>query len=231
MIMRATFRAELDALMIDLARMARLAARMMTNASIALHQTDLALVDLVIADGDQMNAMHDDAERRCIRLLALRAPVAGDLRVVVAALRAVGHLRRMGNLARHIAHIARFKRPNPMIAGEVRPVLARMSLLTSQLAEDAAVAIEHRDPLSGCRLAVADDEVDTLRRHLFDILFAEDWSHGVERAVDAALIGRYYERFGDHAVAIAQQVCYLATGRMPEATTSRTTGGSTPYPL
>jgi phosphate transport system protein len=189
---------------------------MMTNAAIALHQSDAALAGVVIAKRDQMNVMHDDTEQRCITLLAQRAPVAGDLRVVVAALRAVGHLKRMANLARHIATIARLKHPNPMIAGEVRPVLARMSLLASQFAEDAATAIEHRDPGSGGGLAEADHEVDALRRHLFGILFAEDWSHGVEQAVDAALIGRYYERFADHAVAIAAEVCGLATGRISE---------------
>jgi phosphate transport system protein len=210
--MRTTFHAELNELMTDLARMARLAAQMMINASIALHQIDLARAALVIADRDQMNAMHDDMERRCISLLALQAPVAGDLRVVVAVLRAVGHVKRMGNLARHVAIVAQLKHPNPMISGRVRPVLARMGLLASQLAEDVATAIERQDPLSGCRLAAADDEVDSLLRHLFDILFAVDWPHSVEQAVDAALIGRYYERFGDHAVAIAQQVSYMATG-------------------
>ncbi|MGB6161053.1 MAG: phosphate signaling complex protein PhoU [Pseudonocardiaceae bacterium] len=210
--MRTTFHAELSELMTDLARMVRLAAQMMINASIALHQIDLARAALVIADRDQMNAMHDDMERRCISLLALQAPVAGDLRVVVAVLRAVGHVKRMGNLARHVAIVAQLKHPNPMISGRVRPVLARMGLLASQLAEDVATAIERQDPLSGCRLAAADDEIDSLLRHLFDILFAVDWPHGVEQAVDAALIGRYYERFGDHAVAIAQQVSYMATG-------------------
>ena len=228
--MRTTFHAELDELTTELAGMARLAAQMMTNASIALHQTDLALAGVVIADGEQMNARQNDTERRCITLLALQAPVAGDLRVVIAALHASGHLKRMGNLARHIAVIARLKNPNPMIANEVRPVLARMGLLASQLAEDAATAIEHQDPLSGCRLAVSDDEVDALRRHLFCILFADDWPHGVERAVDAALIGRYYERFSDHAVSIARQVCYMATGRMHEPTASWTASDAAPCP-
>ncbi len=218
--MRVAFRSELNELGADIARMARLAGQMMTNASIALHQIDLPLAGLVIAECDQMNAMRGDMERRCISLLALQAPVAGDLRVVVATLHSLDHLSRMGNLARHIAIIARFKHPNPMISGKVRPVLARMSLLVSQLADDAAAAVEYQDPLSACRLAVADDEVDALLRHLLGILFAEDWSDGVERAVDAALIGRYYERFGDHAVAIAKQVCYLATGLL-----------STPDPL
>jgi phosphate transport system protein len=214
--MRATFHAGLDELMSDLVRMVRLTGQMMTNASIALHQTDLALAGLVIAQREQITAMYDVMERRCVSLLALQAPVAGDLRVVVAALHALGHVQRMGDLARHVAVIARIKRPNPMASGQVRPVLARMSLLTSQFAADAATAIEHQDPLSGCRLAVADNEVDALLRHLFGILFAEDWSHGVEQAVDAALIGRYYERFADHAVAIARGVCYRVTGEITE---------------
>lgn len=226
--MRATFHAELDELMTELARMAWLVGQMMTNASIALHQADLALAGVVIANRDQMNGMIDDTERRCIALLALQAPVAGDLRVVIAALRAVGHVKRMDSLARHIAIVVRLNHPNPMVCGKVRPVLARMSLLASQLAEDAATAIEHRDPLSGCRLAVADDEVDALLRHLFAILFAEDWSHGVEQAVNAALIGRYYERFADHAVAIAQQSCYVITGRIPEPTALGRTRGPSP---
>ena len=213
--MSGTFHAQLDELIIDLVRMTRLASAMMTNAAIALHQADAPLADLVIAKRDQMNAMHDDAEQRCIALLAQRPPDVGDARAVVAVLRAIGHLKRMGNLARHIALIARFKNPNPMIAGEVRPVLARMSLLASQFAEDAAGAIERRDCVSASQLAEADDEVNALRRHLFSILFAEDWSHGVEQAVDAALVGRYYERFADHAVAIAAEARYLAHCRLP----------------
>jgi phosphate transport system protein len=214
--MRATFHVQLDELVIDLVRMTRLAGQMMTNAAIALHQGDVALAEVVIAKRDQMNAMHDDTEQRCIILLARRPPVAGDLRAVVAALRAVGHLKRMGNLARHIALIAQLKHPNPMTAAEVRPVLARMSLLASQFAEDAALVIERQEFGSESQLAEADHEVDSLRRHLFGILFAEDWPHGVEQAVDAALIGRYYERFADHAVAVAAEARYLPTRRIYE---------------
>lgn len=213
--MRESFQAELRRLIIDLVRMARLAGEMMTSASTALHQADLALAELVISRDDEMNALHDDMEQRCVSLLALQAPVAADLRVVVAAMHAVGDLERMGNLAQHIAKLARLKHPHLTIPGNVRPVFARMSLLACRLAEDAATAIEQQDPLSGDRLAEADDEVDALRRQLFRILFAENWSHGVEPAVDAALVGRYYERFADHAVAIARQVGYLATGELP----------------
>ena len=222
--MRAAFHAGLDELMRDLVKVVRLTGQMMTNASIALHQTDLALAALVIAEHGQIKANYDVMERRCVSLLALQAPVAGDLRVVVAALHALGHVQRMADLARHVAVVASTKNPNPMASGKVRPVLARMSLLASQLAADAATAIEYQDPLSGCRLAVADDEVDALLRHLFGILFAEDWSHGVEQAVDTALVGRYYERFGDHAVSIARGVCYRVTGDISEVNAMRAVG-------
>jgi phosphate transport system protein len=213
--MCATFHAQLDELIIDLVRMTRLAGQMMTNAAIALHQADVPLTTVVMANRDQMNAMHDDTEQGCIALLVQQAPDTDDARAVVAILRAVRHLKRMGNLARHVAVIARLKHPNPMMAAEVRPVLARMSLLASQFAEDAAATIERHDRVSASQLAEADHEVNSLRRHLFSILFAADWSHGVEQAVDAALIGRYYERFADHAVAVASEARYLTSCRLP----------------
>ncbi|MGH3538540.1 MAG: phosphate signaling complex protein PhoU [Pseudonocardiaceae bacterium] len=210
--MRETFRAELGTLTDDLARAARLAGQMMTNASTALSQADLGLAELVISQEGDIKALCDDMDQRCVKLLVLQAPVATDLRMVVAAMHAVGDVQRMCNLAQHIAKIARMKHPAVPIPDEVRPVFARMGVLATSLAQDAAAAIENQDPLSAHRLAQADDEVDALRRRIFRILFSEDWSHGVEPAVDAALIGRYYERFADHAVAIARQVSFLVTG-------------------
>ena len=213
--MRETFHAELDALIDDLARSARLAAQLMANASTALHHADLRLAEQVISGETEMISLCFDMDQRCLKLLALQAPVATDLRVVVAAMHAVRDVERMGNLAQHIAKIARMKHLAAPLPPDVRPVFTRMGVLATNLAEDAADAIERRVPLSGERLAQADDEVDALRRQIFQILFAIDWAHGVEPAVDAALIGRYYERFADHAVAIARQVSFLVTGLPP----------------
>jgi phosphate transport system protein len=215
-VMRAALHAELNGLIANLARIVRLASSMINDASIALHQGDLALAERVIAERDDLQTVLDCIEQRCVTVLALQAPVARDLRVVVTALHAVGHVNRMAILARHIAIITRLGHPNAMNSAKVRPLLARMSLLVSQLAEDAATGIEYQDPLCCDRLALADGEVDALHRRLCGILFAEDWSHGVEQAVNTALIGRYYERFADHAVAIARQVHYLTTGRVPQ---------------
>ena len=229
-VMRTTFDTELGELITDLANMIRLTGQMMTNAAIALHQADLVLAGVVIAKCDQMTASLDNMEQRCVVLLARQAAVAADLRAVVAAVHVLSHVKRMADLARHIAIVPRLKHPNPMISSPVRPVLARMSLLASQLAEDAATTIEYRDPLSGDRLAEADEEVDTLRRHLFGILFADDWSHGVEPAVDAALISRYYERFADYAVAIARQVGCLAIDGIAEPDTLGRRSAASPSP-
>ncbi|MDQ3826569.1 MAG: phosphate signaling complex protein PhoU [Actinomycetota bacterium] len=214
--MRESFHAELDSLIRDLARAARMAGQMMANASTSLSQADLALAELVLSSESEMKMLCDDMDQRCVKLLVLQAPVATDLRVVVAAMHAVGDVERMCDLAQHIAKIARMKHPTVPIPDDVRPVFARMGMLATNLAQDAAAAIESQDPLSAQRLAQTDDEVDALRRRIFQILFAENWTHGVEPAVDAALIGRYYERFADHAVAIARQVSFLVTGLPPE---------------
>jgi phosphate transport system protein len=214
--MRESFHTELDSLNRDLARAARLAGQMMANASTSMSQADLGLAELVMSSEGDMKTLCEDMDQRCVKLLVLQAPVATDLRVVVAAMHAVGDVERMCSLAQHIAKIARMKHPVVPIPDDVRPVFARMGMLATSLAQDAATAIESQDPLSAQRLAQADDEVDALRRRIFQILFAEDWTHGVEPAVDAALIGRYYERFADHAVAIARQVNFLVTGLPPE---------------
>jgi phosphate transport system protein len=213
---RALFHTQLQQLLHTLARMTRQTGQMITHASIALHQTDPALANLVITNREQLTPSLAAAERRCVSLLALQAPVARDLRVVVAVLRGLSHAQRMASLAQHVAVMAQLTHPNPMTCGEIRPVLARMSLLASQLADDAATAIEHQDPLSACRLAVTDDELNTLQRQLFSTVRGQNWTHGIEPAMDAALLGRFYERFGDHAVAITQQTCYMITGELPQ---------------
>jgi phosphate transport system protein len=213
---RMSFHAELDSLLSALAVITRLAARMMATASAALHHADLRLAESLISGDRELKAMCEEVDQRCLNLLLVQAPVVTDLRVVLTAMRAAGDLERMASLAQHIAKITRLKYPTMLILHDVRPVFARMSTLAVNLAQDAATAIESRDPLSGERLAQADHEVDELRRQLFPILFSEDWPHGVEPAVDAALIGRYYERFADHAVAIARQVSFLVTGLSPQ---------------
>ncbi|MFZ0120097.1 MAG: phosphate signaling complex protein PhoU [Pseudonocardiaceae bacterium] len=215
--MRRAFSAELDELIGDVARLARRAGQMMTDASTALWHPDLRLAETIISgDSEITTALCDDIGHRCVRLLALQAPVATDLRLVVAALHAVSDVMRMGKLATHIAKIARLKHPVVSLPDDLEPVFARMALLATTLAHEAARAIENRDPRCAEQLVSVEEEVATLHRQIFQRLFAKDWSHGVEPAVDAALIGRYYTRFADHAVAIARQASFIVTGSPPQ---------------
>ncbi|MGH3937689.1 MAG: phosphate signaling complex PhoU family protein [Pseudonocardiaceae bacterium] len=196
----------------DLAGMGRLVSQIMINASAALLQADLTLAELVIARGEELELQHHDARRRCRTLLTRYAPAATDLSAVVTALNTVGDLQHMGHLAQCIAKIVRLTHPNLAIPEDVRTLIAQLSLLASGLAHQAATAIERLDPLASDRLIRADDEVDALRRQLSCIALAENWSHGPGPAAHVVLIGHYYERFADHAVAIAKQVCSLVIG-------------------
>jgi phosphate transport system protein len=146
---------------------------MITNASIALHHADLELAESVISGNGELKVLCDDLDQHCVKLLVLQTPVATDLRVVVAAMRAVGDVERMCDLAQHIAKIVRMKHPMLPVPDDVRPVFARMGVLAANLARDAAVAMESRDPVAADRLAQDDDEVDALRRRTFRILFSE----------------------------------------------------------
>lgn len=206
---RSCFHAELDGVVETLAGITRRVAEMMADASIAFAEGHVRVAEWVLSGDEELKARCAEVEARCLRLLVLQAPVAGDLRVVLTAMRMVGDLGRMIDLGLHVAKIARLKHPRRLISDDVRAVFAQLSMRAVSLAQDAAAAIESRDQSCGERLAHRDDEVGALRQQLFPILFSPAWSYGVELAVDIALIGRYYERFADHAVAIAGQVSQL----------------------
>ena len=172
--MRQAFRAELDALISDLARLARLAGQMMTDASTALWQADLRLAESIVSGHSCVTtALCDDIEHRCVRLLALQAPVATDLRLVVAAMEAASDVVRMGKLAQHIAKITRLKHPLVPPPDDLEPVFARMALLATAMADDAAGAIENRDAHCAKQLVNVENEMRTLHRQIFQRLFAK----------------------------------------------------------
>ena len=141
--------------------------------------------------------------------------MAGDLRVIVSALRMVSELERMGDLSVHVAKIARLRVPGVAVPEEVRPTVARMAEVAEDMVARVAEIITERDVDAAIVLSRDDDEMDMLRRTSFSQLLSDDWEHGVEAAVDIALLGRYYERIADHAVSIARRVVFLVTGEQP----------------
>lgn len=125
----------------------------------------------------------------------------------------------MGDLSVHVAKIARLRTPHLAVPDEVRPIISRMAEVAEDMVNRTAQVIATRDLVMAAALAASDDEMDRLRRLSFAEVLSSEWDHGVEAAVDLALLGRYYERIADHAVSVANRVVYVVTGANPTAVT------------
>jgi phosphate transport system protein len=213
--MREAYRGQLDQLAEELAGMCELTGAAMRQATRALLETDLALAEQVISEDAQVDLARASTDEHAFALLALQAPVAGDLRTVVSAIQASADIERMGGLAVHVAQAARRRHPQPVLPDQVRPHFAEMGRVAVQLAMDAAQVVRTRDVHLAVKVEQDDDAMDDLHKHLFTVLMAPAWPHGVAAAVDVALLGRFYERFADHAVSLARQVVYVVTGQLP----------------
>lgn len=214
--MRNAFHDQLDAIFEDLAAIGRLVETAVEHATRALLTADAALAEQVISADADIDRARERVEDDAFQLLSLQAPVAGDLRVVVAALRMVTELERMGDLSVHVAKIARLRVPNVAVPEQIRPSIERMAEVAEHMVRRATAIIADRDVEAALDLHKDDEEIDRLRRDSFVTLLADDWQHGVEAAVDAALLGRYYERIADHAVSIANRVVFVVTGQSPQ---------------
>ena len=216
--MREAYHVELDQLADELAGMCSMVGDAMELATRALLQADLGLAEQVIGDDTKVDEARSACEEHAYALLALQAPVATDLRTVLAAIHAAESLERMGDLALHVAKAARRRHPQPVLPEQVRPYFAEMGRVAVSLARKAEQVILSKDVQQARALEDADDEMDDLHRHLFTVIMDREWPHGVAAAVDVTLLGRFYERFADHAVSVANRVVFVVTGRMPGST-------------
>jgi len=210
--LREQFEIDLKAIDDTLVEMTRLVGSAMNRATTALLDADLVIAESVIAADEQVDALHHDLEERALVLIARMAPVATDLRALIAALRMSADLERMGDLARHVAKLARLRYPRSAVPAELRSDVLHMGQVAEQLVVKTGSIIASRDLKAAEELESEDDEMDQLHRGLFAKLVDPTWTHGVETAVDITLAGRYYERYGDHAVAVARRVVFLVTG-------------------
>jgi phosphate transport system protein len=212
--MRTAFHEQLDALTTTIADMCGVAGQAMQDATQALLGADAALAERVIGGHDEMLLNVVRAEQDAFTLLALQAPVATDLRVVVASLRNVADADRMGALAMHVAKIVRRRHPAHAIPEEVNSFFADMGRIAVDLGNTAKDVVLSGDPGKAAQLDHDDDAMDDLHRQLFGLLMDPEWKYGVAAAVDVTLLGRYYERFADHAVEIGRRVIFQATGTL-----------------
>ena len=214
--MRTAYHRQLAELTFQLGEMCGLANEAMRGATEALLSADLDAAEQVIGEHERMVVLRERAEREAFALLALQQPVAGELRAIFSAIQIIADIERMGALAVHIAKIARREHPNRVLPDDVRACFADMATVAIALGDSAKQVLISHDPEGAARLREQDDAMDELYRHLFKVLLDQDWTDSIPVAVDAALLGRFYERFADHAVEVGRRVIFMVSGDLPE---------------
>ena len=212
--MRDAYYEQLDTIVDDLVDLTGTVRKAVAASTAALLNADGPLAEQVIAGDKAVEETVEEIEERALLLLATQQPVASDLRQLVATLRMLTDLQRMGALSVHVAKVARLRMPDVAVPKNLQPTIMAMASVADQMIHAASRIVANRDVDAATRLEDTDDEMDRLRKDLFRSLLGGTWEHGIEPAIDLALLGRYYERIGDHAVSMARRVVYLVTGEL-----------------
>ena len=210
--MREVFHQSLEDVQARLVEISELVTSAMERATAAFSASDVALAEEVI----EADAIIDDKalqlDELAIEILARQQPVARDLRIVVTALRVSASLERMGDLAEHIAQLARSRFPERAIPRGLKSTFIRMGQLDIEVSRKLTELLRTEDLRIAEEIRDADDLIDELHLSVFEKVLGDSWKGEAATTVDATLASRYHERFGDHAVSVAKRVVYLATG-------------------
>ncbi|WP_322766225.1 phosphate signaling complex protein PhoU [Frankia sp. Cr1] len=210
--MRDAFHDDLESINSSLVEMTNLVASAMARATTALLDADLQLAEGVITADETVDLLRNEIEERSFEIMARQQPVATDLRLIVTTLRIVADLERMGDLALHVAKVARRRYPGRAIPPELNSTILEMGQVAQRIVAKAGSVIAGHDAALAKELEGDDDSMDALHRKLFHVLLETEWTYGMEAAIDITLCGRFYERYADHAVSVAHRVIYLVTG-------------------
>lgn len=212
-LIRSVFQDELDSVSQTLFELSVMVSDSMAKATRALMSKNLPLAEEVITFDEKIDTVQHDLDARIIDIIARQQPVASDLRALVTALRMSADLERMGDLAHHVAKVVRLRHPAAAVPDQLMSLIESMGVTAEKIAAKTGVVISTRDTALAAQVEKDDDEMDLLHRQLIAVLIAPTWEHGVETAIDLTLLGRYYERYADHAVSVARRVIFLVTGR------------------
>ena len=191
---------------------AKAAAKAMNGAAASLTDANLALAERVIDADHSIDMLERNIDDMGISLLARQAPVAGDLRTVVSALRLSATLERMGDLARHVAYVARGRFPQAVVKGEVQQLFEKMATKAAEVGNLVAKLVETQDLSIAAQIIADDDVLDDFHSRTFDYVLDDSLDLTHQEIVDIILLGRYLERFGDHGVSVAHRMRFLVTG-------------------
>ncbi|WP_084128874.1 phosphate signaling complex protein PhoU [Demequina sp. NBRC 110055] len=210
--MRTLFNAEMSDLAGDLITMSRHVESAITRASEALLTQNVELAQAVIADDVKLDELERNVDERCVLLIAQQQPVGLDLRTIISSLRISASLERMGDLAQHIAEAARRAFPDSAVPAGHAEIFAGMTEAAKKAANELVALLEQRDLNTAAGIVSDDDTLDALHSESYKTLLAEGYTGSVQETLDIALLARFFERFGDHAVAVSRQIVYLVTG-------------------
>ena len=177
--MRTEFHQQLGSLNTDLARMCELAGNAMQRATLGLLTVDLDAAEQVLTELQTLARLRRDVDHAALSVLARQAPVASDLRAVVAAVHISSDADRMGGLAGHVARIVRRRHPESVLPNDVIGQFSEMGSLAVDLAEDAASVIVDGDPVRASRIRDDDEAMNDMHRRLFNTVMSPEWSYGV----------------------------------------------------
>ena len=186
------------------------------KASTALVEGRVRVAEQVVEHDHVIDGLRARTEKLAVETMSVHQPVVGSLRAVVSALRCAHVLERMGDLAEHVAQVVVRHGPGAALPEPARGVFHEYGCLVSAMGAKAVTVLRTRNVVLATELEQDDDAVDALHRHVFAVLFGDDWTGGVPAAVDAALLARFHERYADQSVALARHVVYAVTGSGPE---------------
>lgn len=213
---RMSYHAELDALRQDLLRMGTLVEEAIRLAVESLKERDQDKARQVFALEEQVDHMELDIERRCLNLIALQQPMAGDLRQIGMTLKVITDLERMADHAYDIAKVSIRLGNEPLIKPLVD--IPRMADIAQKMVRDGLKAFVEGDVELARAMVDRDDDLD----HLFNQIFREllmimrEKPGSVDQATQLLMVGSHLERIGDHATNLAEWVIYLVTGERKE---------------
>ncbi|HAQ59907.1 MAG TPA: phosphate transport system regulatory protein PhoU [Microbacterium sp.] len=210
--MREVFHQSLEDVQGRLVEISELVAVAIEKATLAFGSSDVSLAEAVIEADSVIDDKAIALDELAIEILARQQPVARDLRIVVSALRMSASLERMGDIAEHIAQLARYRFPERAIPRGLKGTFTSMGQIDVQMAQKLTELLRTQDMALAEELRNLDDRLDDLHVSVFEKVLGENWQGEAMATVDATLASRYHERFGDHAESVSKKVVYLATG-------------------
>ena len=211
-LIRSAYQDELDGVSQSLVDLTNMVTASVVKASKAVQSADLALAEEVIAADAKIDDLQHELDSRIIDIIARQQPVASDLRALVTAMRMSADLERMGDLAHHIAKVARLRHPDCAIPEALLLPFTEMGHVAEKLSIMVAGVITTRDTEMALQVEKDDDEMDDLHKKVISTIINQSSGLSIETAIDLTLLGRYYERYADHAVSVARRVYFLVTG-------------------